>query len=211
MNVYYKIHTDKYGTLYAEWVNSDPENINNRTRGGSATFNLHVPQDDKIVPNGTSETIPESAFVVTQDLIVETDATLTVNGTLIVHGTTTVEENGTINGDGTINTLGVDLHGALLSYDRHAGSYTLSKTLSNTQRYKLRLPASPNINSLVIGLEPATDLQNEKIAGKWGLINNVTDARTQALTNSIVTVEIDILADFVEYSDVTNVEDNLAI
>lgn len=213
MNIYYRIHTDKFGTLYAEWVESDPSSINNRTRGDSATFDLHVPQDDKVVQSGTSETIPAGAFVVTQDLLVESNATLTVNGTLIVHGTSNVEQGGTIDGTGTVDVLSgpADPQATLLEYDRHAGSYSLTSTLNNTQRYKERLPSSPNINSLVVGLEPATDMVNEEIIGKWGLISNVTDNRTRALTNPIVTVDIEILADYPEYSDVTSIQNDLAI
>jgi len=213
MNIFYKIHTDKYGTLYAEWVESDISELNNRTRGGTATFNLHVPQEDLVVKSGETESIPSGAFVVTQDLIVESNATLTVDGTLIVHGTSNVKTNGTIDGTGTIDVLGgpADPQATLLSYDRHAGSYTLNETLGNVQKFKERLPANPNINSLVVGLEPATDLQNREIAGKWGLMGNITDNRTRPLTNPVVSVEIDILADYAEYSDVTAVQNDLEI
>jgi hypothetical protein len=99
----------------------------------------------------------------------------------------------------------------LLAYDRHAGSYALQGTNKNTQRYKERLPSGANINSLVIGLEPDTELQNDDIVGKWGLISDVADSRSQALTNPVATIEIDVLADYSEYADVTAVQNDLEI
>ncbi len=195
MSVYYKVETSQ-GVLYAQHVQSDPADINNRTRGDGLEINLSVPQSDLTI--STDTTIGASEFVVTQNLTVESGNELIINGTLIVHGTVNTEENATIDTqDGTLNILSIgDPQNALLDYDRHAGSYTLSNTLNNTQRYKERLPNSPNVSTLVVGLEPATELQNDEIAGKWGLISNVTDSRTRALTNPLVTLEIDILGDF---------------
>jgi len=214
MSVYYKIYTERY-TFYAQHVQTDPSDTNNRTRGGTATFDLQIqkqPDDNLTISSGSSKTISSGETVAVQDLVVEDNATLTINGTLTAHGT--VNNSGTINTqDGTLNVLGrpPNAFAKLLEYDRHAGSYSLESTLDNTQRYKERLPTSPNVQSLVVGLEPATELQNDDIEGKWGLISNVTDSRTRATTNNVITVEIDILADFVEYSDVNSVQTDLAI
>jgi len=172
---------------------------------------LSVPQnpDDLVVSSGETKTVASGAIEVYDDVTV--DGTLTVDGILVVYGTLNTVD-GTVNSaDGTVANQSENPFKRLLDHDRHAGSYTLNRTLGNVQRYKERLPSSPNINSLVVGLEPATDLQNREIAGKWGLISNVTDNRTRALTNPVVSVEIDILADFSEYSDVTAVQNDLEI
>lgn len=99
----------------------------------------------------------------------------------------------------------------LLAYDRHAGSYALQGTNTNKQRYKEHLPSGANINSLVMGVEPEAKLQSEDIVGKWGLVSEITDARSQALTNPVATIEIDVLADYPEYADVTAVQNDLEI
>jgi len=212
-DVYYQIHTESNGVLIGQWAETDPEQLNNRTRGSTATFDLHVPtdSDDLTVASGTSQTIPAGETRIVRNLVVESNATLTVNGLLIVQGTSNVEETGQIDGTGTIDILSgsADVIDTLLSYDRHAGSYTLSGTLNNTQRYKERLPANPNVESLVVGLEPASGLRN--IAGKWGLISNVSDNRTRPLTNPLISLEIDILADYAEYSTITDLQTDLEI
>jgi len=205
----YVVHTQDT-TLRCSHVQSDPSDINNRTRGGSATFTLSIkPREPLSVASGESHTVPSGQTEVYETA--EINGTLTINGTLVVYGT--FDNNGTVDNNGKLTLKDARLNrlAELLAYDRHAGSYTLTETLGNVQRYKERLPTNPNINSLVVGLEPATDLSDRDIAGKWGLISNITDNRTRALTNPVITLEIDILADYNEYSDVTDVQNNLAI
>jgi len=43
------------------------------------------------------------------------------------------------------------------------------------------------------------------------LISNITDARTRALTNDVITLEIDVLAELSEYSDIESVQTDLEI
>ena len=206
----YTIHTADE-TITAEHVQSDPSDINNRTRGDTATFNFFVEESagTLTVDSGDTYTVASGTT--------EEYSGVTVNGTLVVDGILNIfgelNNNGQVQSTGTINTLDGSAGGFLdlLKYDRHAGSYTLSGTLNNTQRYKERLPSSPNISSLVVGLEPSNDLQDGNIVGKWGLISNVTDNRTRPLTNPVLTLEIDILADFSEYNDVSAVQTALEI
>jgi len=204
----YVIHTEDT-TLQASHVQTDPSSINNRNRGSTATFDLFLnPLDVLVVESGDSFTVPsgETQVYETADI----DGTLTINGSLVVYGT--FDNDGTVDNNGTLTIKGsIDQIDELLEYDRHAGSYTLSGTLSNTQRFKERLPSNPNISSLVVGLEPSDNLQNDNIKGKWGLISNITDNQTRAITNPVITVEIDILADYAEYSDVTAVQNDLEI
>jgi len=207
---WYNVYLDGFG-FSAKHVQSDPAEINNRTRGSSTTFNLYVPEnpDDLVVASGETYEVPSGTVQVWNNITV--DGTLTVNGLLVVYGTVN-SVDGTVNVvGGGINNLSTNPATELLKYGRHAGSYSLTETLNNTQRYKERLPSSPNINSLVVGLEPATDLQKRSVRGKWGLISNVTDNRTRPFTNPVVSLEIDILADYAEYSDVTAIQNDLAI
>lgn len=208
---WYKVYLDGFG-LYAQHVQSDPSDINNRTRGGTLPITLSVPENvtqDLVVSSGDTYTVESGTIEIWNDVTV--DGTLTVNGILVVYGTLN-SVDGTVNSvDGTVANQSANPFTKLLDHDRHAGSYTLNGTLGNTQRYKERLPSSPNINSLVVGLEPATDIANREVAGKWGLIGNVTDNRTRPFTNPVVTLEIDILADFSEYADVTAVKTDLEI
>lgn len=210
MTTWYKVYLDGF-EFYVRHVQSDPSDINNRTRGGATPFNLSVPQspDNLVISSGETHTVEAGTVEVWNDVTV--DGELTVNGILVVYGTLD-SVDGTVNSEhGTIDTLTQNPFSRLLAHDRHAGSYTLTETLGNAQKYKERLPASPNINSLVVGLEPATDLSDRDIAGKWGLISNVTDNRTRALTNPVVTLEIDILAEYSEFNDVAAVKTDLEI
>jgi len=210
MQTWYKVYLDGF-EFYSQHVQSDPSEINNRTRGEATPFALSVPQhpDNLAVSSGETHTVKSGKIEVYNNVTV--DGTLTVDGILVVYGTLDSVDGTVDSVDGRINNLSKSPYNELLAHDRHAGSYTLTGTLNNTQKYKERLPSSANINSLVAGLEPATDLQNRDVAGKWGLISNVTDSRTRAFTNPVVTVEVDILADYSEYSDVAAVQTDLEI
>lgn len=210
MSVWYNVQLDGFG-FYAEHVQSDPSDINNRTRGDRATFDLKIATDppDLVVAAGETRTVESGTIEIYNDVTVNGD--LTVNGILVVYGTLNVSGGSVDSSGGTINNLSQNPFERVIEHDRHAGSYSLTGTLGNAQRYKERLPANPNISSLVVGLEPATQLQDKRIIGKWGLIRNITDNRTRALTNPVVSLEIDILADYPEYSDVADVQSALEI
>jgi len=198
-------------TLPVEHIQTDPSDANNRTRGGTVTIDAYVndPMGELVVPSGETYTVPSGETQVYGGA--DIDGTLAIDGELIIYGT--VDNDGTINNNGilTIHNRNVDPFAELLEFDRHAGSYSLESALNNTQRYKERLPTTPNVSSLVVGIEPNNELQTEEIAGKWGLISNITDSRTRALTNDVITIEIDILADLAEYSDLNNVQTALKI
>lgn len=203
------IITTKSQKYQATFAATDPESLNNRTRGDTATFDLQVDDPELVVQSGETYTVESGTTEIYENA--DIDGTLVIDGELIVYGT--VDNDGTIttNGTFTINSGTANTLENLLDFDRHAGSYALRTTLNNTAKYKQQLPTKSNVDSLVIALEPAQSLQDEDIVGKWGLISNVTDNRTRALTNPIITVEIDILADLSEYSDHTAIENDLEI
>jgi len=149
MAITFDIETSKFGTITADHVESDIPDINNRTRGETATYNFQVTNDADFAD--------------------------------------------------------------LLEFDRHAGSYSLNPTLGNDRKYRENIPSSANINSLLVGINPATELTNEDIAGVWGLVSNASDNRTRALTNPVVSLEITILSEYSEYADRTAVETALKI
>jgi len=206
---FYTVITDGPNSVHCSHVQTPASEVNNRSRGETATFDVFIPEQKTLTVNN-SHTVKAGTTELYYNVIVESNATLSVKGTLLINGQLDVKQNGTVNSSGgTVNVASGGEFSSLLKYDRHAGSYNVVATLDSTQRYNELLPLNANINSLVVGLEPDSSLQNDDIAGKWGLISNITDGRTQATTNNVITIEIDILADMTEYSDVSNVQSNL--
>jgi hypothetical protein len=212
MSITFTITTQDH-TLTAEHAQSDPNELNNRTRGSTATFDFLIPLGTTTLTVASGDTYTVSAGTTEKYNNADIDGTLVIEDTaeLVIFGT--LDNDGTINNNGSLTLTSGTAGGFanLIDYDRHAGSYSLNETLNNTQRYKERLPSNANISSLVVGIEPAGELQNKEVQGKWGLISNVTDNRTRALTNPVLTLEIDILADYTEYSSVSDVQTNLGI
>jgi len=205
----YTLHTADT-QFRAEHIQTDPSDANNRTRGDTATFDIHLSGlGDLVVPSGDTYTVSAGTTEIVGD--VDLDGTLVIEdtATLIVYGI--FDNDGTLINNVTPKAFSNGQLGYLLGYDRHSGSYTLRGTLNHTQRYKERLPDAPNRDSLVVGIEPSDSLEDRNVIGKWGLISNVTDSRTRALTNPVVTVEVDILADYDEYSTISDVQNALAI
>lgn len=156
--------------------------------------------------------------------IVPSGETLTVYGTFETQALTV---NGTVTGDGDVNIQDFDrppTNGVVdvnekyaiglddaQAYGPYTGDYTISETQLSTQKYHERITPDANIDTLLVGVEPDTDLQQKNIRGYWGLIDNITDNRTQALSNVRVTLSIDVLAPYDEYSDHTAVQNELEI
>ena len=216
MSIQYKLHTKSNGTLTANHVESPPSNLNTTTHGGSTTITCHFsggPSGEELtIPSGDTYTIP--AGTTEQYASVTVAGVLVVEGTLLVDWSVTTESTGTITqtDTGTITqTAAVGDREVLMGYDRHAGSYTINGTLNNQQRYRLTIPDNANINSLLIGVEPSEELKNRGIRGFWGLLRNVVDGRTPALTHPVIELEVDILAAFSEYADISSVEAALEV
>jgi hypothetical protein len=203
-NTFYKIRTDKFGTLYAAHAQTDPSELNNITHGDSLSIRLFFPQEQLTVANGETYTVESNTT--------EVYNTADVNGTLDVDGTLIVYDN--IDTDGTTNVSGtlIVTNGQfpeIQSYDRHAGSYATIETLNNTQNYRLQIPSNANVNTLLIGLEPNSNMSD--VDGQWGLVANVTDSRTRPLTNYVIELEVQILAQLSEYADLSTAETNLEV
>jgi len=63
----------------------------------------------------------------------------------------------------------------------------------------------------VVGIEPAQELQTQSVQGVWGLISGITDNRSRPLTNPQIALEVRILDEFGEYSDITSVQSDLRV
>jgi len=206
---YYKVDLDGE-VVYASGAQTDASELNNRSRGETISISLTIPQPtaDLNVASGETYVVEAGTIEFYDDSVNE--GTIDVNGVIVYYGNAvnfgTVDDS-----DGVSVFPDENPFKTLLSYDRHAGSYALSDTLNNTQRYHERLPGSANISSLLVGIEPSPKLKSEFVGGVWGLISNVTDNRSRALTNPVVTLEIDILAEYSEYNDVAAVRNDLEI
>lgn len=117
------------------------------------------------------------------------------------------ELNTTTTGDRASFTFDVStsVFQTLQQYDTLAGAYRTTETLTGNLYYSETLSSS-NIDSLAIGVEPSAELQNEDVTGVWTLIDNVTDARNQALSTTRVTLETTVIAPFTKYADHTELE-----
>jgi len=201
------IQTKSNGVFLAEYATNSASEVNNQTRGATATFELEVQEDRPLtIESGETYTIDSGET--------EYYTNVTVNGTLTVNGelfTNELTNNGTINNNGTITvrTGYVNDVGELLSYDRFSGSYTPLETLGNKYPYSERIDNS--IDSLVFGVEPSDQLQTEYVNGVWGIVDNITDSRNQPLSTNRITIDLTILAQLDEYADHTALESDLKL
>jgi len=170
------------------------------------------------------ETIPDGTTRYESPVIVPSGETLEIDGVLetkdiVIDGTVTGEGELKVIDDGRPNTTGVlDVNEKyaiglddVQDYTPYTGDYTISETLVSTQKYVENLSSDAQINTLLVGVEPDTNLSDEEIRGYWGLIQNITDDRTQALSNTRVTLDIDVLAPFENYADHTAVQNDLEL
>jgi len=208
----HRIHLKRFGNpLYSDYALTDIPDLNNQTHGDSATIRLHIPGPgtDKTISSGDTFTVTGDQIVRYNNLTI--DGTLEINngGVVIVNGT--LDNNGTITNNGTLKTANTNA-GDLKDHDRHGGSFSTVDVLSNTIKYRENIPdTATNIQALVIGIEPSSDLSNEELSGIWGLIDSVSDTRTRALSNDSVAVDVTILGEYSEFTDVADVENNLKI
>jgi hypothetical protein len=185
-NILFRIQTVSNGEILSKFAVSDPQTI---VRGETAEFSLSFDFDDLVV--SSSVTIPPGTERRVASVTIRDRGELNVEGTL------------TVVGDGQLDTV--------QDYGLHAGSYSVLETLSNRFKFRDRLPSSAPINSLLVKIEPATDLQNRDVDGCYGLITGVTDERPRSLTTSRATVQVDVLARLSEFSTLTDAKNALEV
>lgn len=197
----YDLVTASSGTIQVPYATSSPGVW---TRGQTATYTFEFPRtytfpsdytvsgtesyENVVIPAGVTVTIPSGA-------------TLNVDSIIV---------NGTLTNNGTLNTAS----GMLADFNEFvewAGSYTTLEMLNGVERYRVQIPASAGIESLVVGIEPNQDLQDRDVVGVWGLVDSITNERNQALSTNRYSVDVNVLAPYGEYADVSSVETDLLV
>jgi hypothetical protein len=169
-------------------------------------------------------TIPDGTTRYESPVIVPSGETLEIDGVLetqdiVIDGTVTGEGELKVTDDGRPPSTGVlDVNEKYAfglddvnKYSPYTNDYTITETLNSTQKYIERVDPTAPIDTLLVGIEPDTELSDNEIRGYWGLLRNVTDERNTALSNSRVTLEIDVLAPFENYADHTAVQQTLEL
>lgn len=205
MNTTFKIHRPS-STGQADFSTSAPSELNNTTRGETATFTLEIDSaENYTIASGETLTVAQGEA--------EYYGTLTVDGTLNVDGEVYAEvlddNGGTVNISATGEVTLLDTvsdSGELLAVDEYAGKHSVEESFRGTQYFK---EFTPDNVSLIIGIEPNQDLQAKNIPGVWGLVSNVVDERTTTLNTNRLTLEVTVLATFAEYSSAAAVSDAL--
>lgn len=205
MATFYKIHTKTQGTIVGELNLANP---NAQVVGQTDRYTIWLPSNfgDKTF---SSDYTVESGDVEEYDNItVNNGTTLTINGTLQCNNVT---NNGTIIVNGELIVFDGDSISNLLKYGEWANKYDTKTMIDGTLKYSDRIPDSEDLESLVVGVEPATELQNQDVEGTWGLVDSITDERDAVLNTNRITISMTNLGEFADYSDVNTVETNLKL
>lgn len=203
----YKIHTKSNGTITAEANLSSP-NAGVVGQSNTLTFWLESYRGDKTYRSDT--TIGSGSTVKFASVTITSGTTLTVNGTLETHDLT-VDGAIDVNGEVIIKTSGDTELSTLLEYSEWSGKYETNKMLDGTTKYTERFPSSEGIDSLVLGIEPSSDLINADVNGVWGLVDSISDQRGPTLDTNRVDISITVLAEFSDYTDHSSLESALKL
>jgi len=203
------IHLSDTATIIGDFVTSSPSNLNLITRGDTATYEFVEVTPSLTIPDGETLTI-ESGETLEKSRVV-------VDGTLVIDGTLKCDEldnNGTVDVNGTLNVNEKFAfeYQEIKPYSEYAGKFTTSETLDSRQAYSENIPPNTEPDTLLVGIEPQTELSEKDINGYWGLINNVTDTRNTSLSNGPrIELEITVLAPYAQFSDHTDVQQTLEV
>jgi hypothetical protein len=208
----YQVHVEGVPDFVAEYNAGDPNTI---TRGDTATFAFETALadagEDLIVRAGFEYTVPAGTTEEYDDVYVESGGTLTIKATATLNcNELTVE--GTINENGTLTVQsGLVATGSVAELFEWAGKYTTLETLDSTVKYREQIPADLAIDSLVLGIEPATALQEQDVRGVWGIVDGITDTRNSALTTDRYQFDVLVLGRYNAFTDYADVQTTLEI
>jgi len=204
----WEIHISDKKSYIADATVSGPDDVNLIARGETATYEFVNIQTKLTVKSGTTYVV-ESGTTEQIDIVVVDGGTLDINGTLQADYVNV--KSGTIDNDGTldINEKYAFEVEEIQNYSPFSGKYVINETLGSKQQYSEFIPSTAQIDTLLLGIEPLQDLKDKTVEGYWGLINTITDDRNTPLSNSRITLDIDVLATYEEYSDHTAVEADL--
>lgn len=94
-------------------------------------------------------------------------------------------------------------------YRDYDGSVSVNELLNGDARYRDYIPTGATVSSLLVGIEPSTDLQNKDVPGIWGVIEELQDRRNTALSTNRLSVSVRVLSPFERYADHTTAVSNL--
>lgn len=154
--------------------------------------------DLNVIDYWVALTIAQGEVAIYDTLTVTEGNSVIVNGVLQAQ---TIDNNGEVDNNGTVLTGGGSRFERLLDYDEYVESISVQSMLDGTQTIVERKPPSAPVDSHIIGIEPAPDLEDEYIRDQWGVITNVTDARNEPLNTDRIELEITILAPKEDYAD----------
>jgi hypothetical protein len=98
----------------------------------------------------------------------------------------------------------------MLDYLDFADAADYGLTEANVPWYREQLPARADVDSLVVQLEPSTELSSYDVPGFWGLVTGGDDSRETTLSQERLVLELFVLADSDQYTDHTAIETDLA-
>jgi len=207
METGFTIHKSGSTVIDADFATNEPARLNNITRGERAEFTFRNMITRLTVESGETYTVPNGT---TEQIdFIEVYGTLDIDGTLEVDY---LLNQGTIDNDGTLKVnerFAFELED-LKAYRRFAGKANLTPTLNATQKFSENIDET-ELGTLVIGIEPNDELQDEEIPGVWGVVTDITDERNQALSTDAATISVDVLALYSEYNTITDVTNDLKL
>lgn len=203
------IHTSDNSSIIGDFVTSSPSDLNLISKGDTATYEFVEVTPTLTIDSGDTFTV-ESGETLEKSLVI-------VNGTLVIDGTLRcdkLDNNGTVDLNGTldINDKYELEYTEIKPYANYSGKFNVTETLSSKQRYSENIPPNNGPNTLLVGIEPQTELDSKDIFGYWGLISNIADIRNQPLSNGPrIEIEITVLAPYEQYDDHTAVQNDLEV
>lgn len=199
----YTLHTKNNGSILSRGDLGDPKTPQ---VGDTLQFDFLIPEHSQNLTVEDSYTVGGVEGYGT--ITVESGATLTINGTL--QGEKLVN-NGTVDNNGTLIIDGGDTQGVINAFIEWAGQYNTLTMVNGVRKYSDRTPTSAAVDTLLIGIEPDTALQNQEVNGVWGLVESFEDARDAPLAQGRYSVSVFVLGEYGDYTDHSAVETELLI
>jgi len=202
---HYRIETKSNGDFYVPYNLGTPTRIQ---RGATSEFQFEFPRFHDNLTYSSDATLSNevvSAGVIT----IESGVTVTVESDAILQGTK-LNIDGTLNNKGEVN-INSDYQNTINEFVEWAGEFYTEENQTSEPIFRSQLPNSTNITSLVWGIQPKQALQEQNIRGAWGLVNRLEPNRNPALTTDTYQVTVQVLGEYSDFTDHTDVENTLQI
>lgn len=201
----YTLELKNQVNIRGSYLTTEPRRANQVTRGERAEINLHFPTDDLVVSG--SYTVSAGDVEQYDEIVVESGATLTIEGELYGN---TLDNDGTVTNNGTLTVYG-SVISRVQDLADYAGSYAEQTTLNGTVKFRNQIPSNADVNSLVVGVEPSANIQDNDVDGFWGIVDRGSDTRNTALSDGQYQLQLTVLAELAEYNDHTAIENDLQL